>query len=221
MNFFNYIPWNRIFKKEHPGHSEYSHIEKESISKKLIIGEDETLSNGTAFFRELIKDNLNDLVVVCVGTDKCIFDSLAPFVGSILECRGFRFPVYGTIESPIHAINLENSLIKIKNNHPYGFFIGIDACCSNEECEFEIHLRDYPIHPGASTNKKLPSVGNVSIVGIMSVNNINDMLNKIRLRDVICMANKIADIIMGAVESYEPNDLHKDNVLDFMNYRNK
>jgi putative sporulation protein YyaC len=221
MGFFSNIPWNKILKKEYLGHSAYSYIEEESTTKKFIIEKDETLYNGTAFFHELIKDNLNNLVVVCVGTDKWIFDSLAPFVGSILESKGFSFPIYGTIESPIHALNLEDSLIKIKNNHPDGFFIGIDACCGDEESQFEIHLRDYPIHPGAGINKKLPNVGYVSIVGVIAISDSDNKLHEIRLRDVICMANKISDIIMESVESYKSNDLRKDNILNFMNYRNR
>lgn len=221
MSFFDNILWNKIFKKDSLVDSSSSYTKEESQTKKFIIGKDETLYNGVAFFHELIKDNLDNLVIVCIGTDKWIFDSLAPFVGSILESRGFDFPIYGTIESPIHAINLEDSLTKIKNNHPDGFFIAIDACYGHEESQFEIHLRDYPVHPGAGTNKHLPDVGNVSIVGIIAVSDDDIKLHEIRLRDVICMANKIVDILMNSVESYKSIYLHKDDMLSFMNHSDR
>lgn len=214
------MPWNKVFKKGLLDYLEYSCTEEEGAMKKFIIQKDETFYNGAAFFHELIKDNLNNLVIICIGTDKWIFDSLAPFVGSILESRGFDFPVYGTIESPIHAINLEPSLIKIKNNHPDGFFIAIDACYGNEESQFEIHLSDHPIHPGAGANKKLPDVGDVSIVGIIAISDNDTKLHEIRLKDVICMANKIADLIMDSVESCKSNDFRKNNILSFTAYRN-
>lgn len=203
MSFFSNILWSKLFKKTHIIYP----TKENSTINKFIIGKDETLCNGISFFHKLIEDNLNNIVVICIGTDKWIFDSLAPFVGSILESRGFEFPVYGTIEHPIHAINLKNSLIKIKKNHPNGFFIGIDACYSDEDSQLEIHLRDCPIHPGAGTNKKLPNIGDVSIVGIIAVTDNDNKLHEIRLRDVICMANKIADIIMNSVESYTSNNL--------------
>lgn len=205
MGFFANALWNKIFKKESLVNSSSPCIEEESTTNKFIIGRDEMLSDGVAFFHELAKNNLNNIVIICIGTDKWIFDSLGPFVGSILKSRGFSFPVYGTIDDPIHAINLEDSLIKIRNNHPNGFFIGIDACYSDENSQFEIHLRDCPIHPGAGTNKKLPVVGNVSIVGLIAISDTYAKLHEIRLKDVICIANKISDIIMELVKDYNFN----------------
>ncbi|MBV7275350.1 spore protease YyaC [Clostridium sp. PL3] len=208
MGFFNNILRSKVFKKEH-----ISYAEKKSTTKNFIIYKDETLYKGVEFFRELIKSNLDNIVVICIGTDKWIFDSLAPFVGSILESRGFSFPVYGTIEHPIHAINLEDFLIKIKNNHPNGFFIGIDACYSDKSSLFQIHLRDYPIHPGTGTNKILPSVGDISIVGIIAINDNDAYLHEIRLKDVLFMANKIADILIESVESCTSSDLFQNTEL--------
>ncbi|EET87703.1 sporulation protein YyaC [Clostridium carboxidivorans P7] len=220
MGLFSSIYQSRILKKEYTSSLESSYTETKS-SKKFIVEKNETYYNGAAFFHELIKDNLSNLVVICIGTDKCIFDSLAPFVGSILKSRGFSLPIYGTIENPIHAVNISHSLIEIKKNHPNGFFIAIDACFSNKESQFQIHLRNYPIHPGAGVNKKLPSTGDVSIVGTIAVSNDDVKFSDIRLNDVLHMANKIADIIMEAVKSDKFDDLHKDNILNFANFKNK
>lgn len=215
MSFFNNLPWNKNFYKEYTYDSEYCCTEKKAATKQFIIKKDEAIYDGATFFHELIKDNLNNMVVICIGTDKCVFDSLAPFVGSILKYKGFDFPVYGTIENPIHAINLEASLAKIKDEHPNGFFIGIDACYGDEASQFEVRLRNYPIQPGTGINKILPYVGSASIIGIIAVSDDDTNLYSIRLRDVISMANKIADILIESVKGYTSTDLRKDNILNF------
>ena len=40
-----------------------------------------------------------------------------PLTGSIL-LRSRPLPVYGTLEAPVHALNLEKNLEKIKKKHP-------------------------------------------------------------------------------------------------------
>ncbi len=49
-------------------------------------------------------------VVVCIGTDRCIGDSLGPLVGYNLKNLDVKYPVFGTINEPIHAMNLEENL---------------------------------------------------------------------------------------------------------------
>lgn len=59
-----------------------------------------------------------DTIIVCIGTDKCIGDCLGPLVGSILTENFFPLPVYGTLSSPIHALNIDERLNEIYSNHP-------------------------------------------------------------------------------------------------------
>ena len=108
-----------------------------------------------------------DTIFVCIGTDKCIGDSLGPLIGSLLEDNFFDFPVYGTLRKPIHALNIEKNIIEIKKKHPDSNIIGIDACLGNIDSIGEIHVRDYSIQPGKGVGKSLPSIGNASIIGIV------------------------------------------------------
>ena len=63
-----------------------------------------------------IKDYLDEnTIIICIGTDRCIGDSLGPLIGTFLKEKQFPLPVYGTISEPIHALNLENKLSQIKN----------------------------------------------------------------------------------------------------------
>ena len=108
-----------------------------------------------------------DTIIICVGTDKCIGDCLGPLVGSLLVENNFPLPVFGTLEYPIHALNIEENLRSINKLHPNSLVIGIDACLGEESSIGEIHIRDYPIHPGKGVGKRLPEVGNISIIGIV------------------------------------------------------
>ncbi|MFD2881867.1 DUF1256 domain-containing protein [Paenibacillus rhizoplanae] len=51
------------------------------------------------------------IVIICVGTDRSTGDSLGPLVGTTLaRFRSPLFHLYGTLEEPVHAINLEETL---------------------------------------------------------------------------------------------------------------
>lgn len=117
--------------------------------------------------KDYIKDNT---IIICIGTDKCIGDCLGPLVGSLLVESNFPLPVFGTLESPIHALNIQDKLDYIYKLYPNSTIIGIDACLSDEDSIGEIHIRDYPIHPGKGVGKTLPEVGHYSIIGVVDSN---------------------------------------------------
>lgn len=153
--------------------------------------------NNTSYIKiaNKLKNYINkDTIIICIGTDKCIGDCLGPLVGSILKSKNFPLPVFGTLEFPIHALNIESNLKQIKKLYPTSFVIGIDACLGDKNTIGEIHIRDYPIHPGKGVGKKLPDVGNISIIGIVdsSENALTFANNGIRLHLVMEMAKKIS-----------------------------
>ena len=150
--------------------------------------------------KEHIKD---DTVIICVGTDKCIGDCLGPLVGSLLIENNFPFPVFGTLQSPIHALNIEEKLKYINKIHPNSFTIGIDACLGENNAIGEIHIRDYPIHPGKGVGKYLPEVGNLSIIGIVdsSDSSVFFTSRSIRLYFIMEMAKVISKALLLAYSS--------------------
>ena len=150
---------------------------------------------------EGLKDFINkNTVIVCIGTDKCIGDCLGPLVGTILEENFFPFPIYGTIASPIHALNIDKRLEDINKMHPNACIIGIDACLGETSSIGEIHTRDYAIHPGKGVGKSLPDVGMASIIGIIDSSDNADFFSSrsIRLSLVLDMAKVIAHGIIHA-----------------------
>lgn len=65
-----------------------------------------------------------DLVFVCVGSDRSTGDALGPIIGSHIEQMSSDvFSIYGTLEHPVHAINLTETLKNIHNNHSSPFIL--------------------------------------------------------------------------------------------------
>lgn len=151
-----------------------------------------------------IKDYINDnTVIICIGTDKCIGDSLGPMVGTFLKEKNFPLPVYGTIELPIHALNINKRLDEIKKLHPKSLLIGIDACLGDADSIGEIHTRDFPIHPGKGVGKTLPDVGTASIIGIIDSSENAEFFTSrsIRLYLIMQMARVISSALIYAYNS--------------------
>jgi putative sporulation protein YyaC len=145
--------------------------------------------------------SLRPIVFVCIGTDRSTGDSLGPLVGSFLEEKDIpSFHVYGTLDEPIHAVNLDERLkqIMIKHHNPY--IIGIDACLGKMKNIGVIQVGDGPVKPGAGVNKELPAVGDIHITGIVNVSGFMEffVLQNTRLNLVMKMAKTIANGIYQA-----------------------
>ncbi len=143
--------------------------------------------------------NRRDLVVVCIGTDRSTGDSLGPLIGTKLEeVELRRFHVYGTLENPVHAVNLQERLEEIAKNHYRPFVLAIDACLGRMNSVGKISLADGPVQPGAAVQKKLPSIGDIHMTGIVNVGGMMEyfVLQNTRLHTVMKMAHTIADIIV-------------------------
>lgn len=148
----------------------------------------------TEVFRNLEKD----LVIICVGTDRSTGDSLAPLVGQLLaEEDIMHFKTYGTLDDPIHAVNLEEKLKSINKIHKDAFIIGIDACLGRRQSIGKIKINKSPLKPGAGVEKDLPEVGDCSILGIVNVSGFMEfmVLQNTRLSLVMRMAKEIVGIV--------------------------
>ncbi|SCI34874.1 MULTISPECIES: spore protease YyaC [unclassified Romboutsia] len=143
----------------------------------------------------ILKDIINEnTIVICIGTDRAIGDALGPLVGTMLKNSDFKYPVYGTLDNPIHALNIYESIEEIKNLHPKGEFLAIDACLGAKNSIGNIQIRKGPILPGKGVGKKLPQVGSYSIVGIVDkIDESNRFsFNNVRLSFVLELSETIA-----------------------------
>lgn len=159
------------------------------------------LSNGlTAYLQtHFSHTNLDELVLVCIGTDRSTGDALGPLVGTtIQELNVAGFHVYGTLDEPVHATNLSQKLEFITRSHPDSAIIAIDACLGKAESIGYISLREGPLKPGTGVNKQLPPVGDLHFIGVVNVGGFMEylVLQNTRLSLVMRMAKAIAQALL-------------------------
>lgn len=173
-------------------------------------------TNEMAYYNlsNFLKDYINSkTLLLCIGTDRCIGDSLGPMVGTMLKSSFFPLPIFGTIKHPIHALNLEAQLKALKETHKDYKIIGVDACIGDSDFIGEIQIRNYPIHPGKGVGKSLPDVGDCSIVGIVDSCDTSELFTNrnIRLDLIMDMASIISKAIIHSYYLYL-----KDNEIIFV-----
>lgn len=143
-------------------------------------------------------------VYMCIGTEKVFSDSLGPRVGTLLNAR-MNQPtfVYGLIEQNITAENLCRSYEFIRSMHPNAPIVVVDAGVGETSQIGNVQLCDGGILPGAATNKNLPEIGDVGIVGIVAERGMNDFytLNSAKDRLVGEVAQFIADAIISVTQN--------------------
>ena len=142
----------------------------------------------------MVIDN-RPIIFLCIGTDRATGDSLGPLIGYKLKnLKHKNIHIYGSLESPIHSINLKSILDKINDNFINPFIIGIDASLGNVQNIGKIFIEDLPLRPGLAVNKSLHTVGEMSIKGVVNISgNLEFMLlQNTRLFVVMSLADSIA-----------------------------
>ncbi|MCG7335112.1 spore protease YyaC [Sporosarcina sp. ACRSM] len=124
----------------------------------------------SSLFLQHIPFASHELIFYCIGTDRSTGDALGPLTGSHLtESPLFPFPVIGTLENPLHALNLQQQIEETRHSSPTAFIVAIDACLGQGSSVGQLLFHSGPIHPGKAVGKKLPPVGDVSIKGIVNI----------------------------------------------------
>ena len=138
-------------------------------------------------------------VIVCVGSDLAVGDSLGPITGSMLKYKtqGLRAFIYVTLASPVTAKEIKYVRAFLKETHKGSQIVAVDAAVGAEGDVGLLKLSDSPLFPGAGANKKLGSIGDVSIMGIVSEKSIANfgLLNTTRLNLVYTMSEIISEAI--------------------------
>ncbi len=134
-------------------------------------------------------------ILICVGSDMILGDSLGPLVGTMLRRKNITSYIYGTLNYPITAKEVEYAKTYIKQMHPGSIAVAIDAAVGNSEDIGLIRVINRGLKPGLGVDKNLGVIGDISIIGIVagkSASNYN-LFNLTRLNLVFKMAEKIAD----------------------------
>lgn len=142
----------------------------------------------------ILPKNIENMILLCIGTDRSTGDCLGPLIGHILHRNKYNnIHILGTLENPVHAKNLEKTLKTIKLKYSSPFIISLDACLGRHDSIGNINISPGPLKPGAGVNKSLPEVGNMNITGIVNIGGYMEytVLQSTRLNTVMKMADVI------------------------------
>ncbi|MCR1899263.1 spore protease YyaC [Irregularibacter muris] len=161
----------------------------------------QAIARFSEYFHQCIKSilprNIENIIVLCIGTDRSTGDCLGPLIGHKLHRHQNKYTnihILGTLESPVHAKNLEEYIEKIKREFPSPFIIAVDACLGKFDRVGYINISPGPLKPGAGVNKSLPPIGDMHITGIVNIGGFMEyiVLQNTRLNLVMKMADVIS-----------------------------
>ncbi|MCC3375803.1 spore protease YyaC [Cohnella sp. REN36] len=137
------------------------------------------------------KCDLADLTFVCIGTDRSTGDSLGPWVGTLLEERGFP-RVVGTLREPCDADRLAEAVAALP---PEATIVAVDACLGRPENVGRYLLSEGPLVPARSVGRPFPAIGDYSIAAVVNAVSPKPYwtLQTTSLYRVMGMARQIAD----------------------------
>ena len=142
-------------------------------------------------------------VIVCIGSDLAIGDSLGPLVGSMLKYKtqGMHVFIYGTLAAPVTAKEIKYLRTFLKETHAGSQIVAVDAAVGAEGDIGLIKLTDSPLYPGAGAQKKLGAIGDISVMGIVAEKSVANygLLNTTRLNLVYSMSEMLSDAIANVL----------------------
>ena len=101
-----------------------------------------------------------NITYFCIGSDLSTGDCFGPLTGTLLKNLGFQ-NVIGTLDSTVHAKNLEEKLSLVpEGNH----ILAVDATMGHYQDIGRMHFINGPIHPGSAFKRDLPPVGQSSVI---------------------------------------------------------
>lgn len=139
-------------------------------------------------------DCQRELVYLCVGTDRATGDCLGPLVGTRLYSLFPGLNLYGTLETPSHAVNLQSVMDEIASRFSNPLIIAVDASLGDVGRIGYINVRPAGLKPGTALNKILPVVGDFHISAVVNVGGYLEqmVLQNTRLYGVYMMSEVIA-----------------------------
>lgn len=145
-----------------------------------------------------LKRRITNPVFLCLGTEKVFADSLGPRVGTLLnEHLQLPYFVYGMQHKNVTAENLLNGYKFVKALHPSSQVVVIDSAVGSKEQIGKVQLCNGGIVPGSATNKNLPCIGDVSVIGIVAERGMADFYTLSSQKEQL--VNKVAQFIATGI----------------------
>lgn len=192
-------------------------IDKNILCKRLEYKNNQINAEEMANFimNEFEKSEKEEIIIVNIGTDKCVGDSFGPFLGSYLEDKNYSMKVYGTLEKPIHALNMQENLDKIKDIHENPFIISLDSALSSSNDIGNVIIRNKPVEAGAGVGKELPSVGDVSIIYNACDIDLGfyGLMNNVRIGSILKVVKETYNIFTELEKVYDLYNIDLKNII--------
>ena len=124
-----------------------------------------------SILKRKIKLTNKEILFVCIGTNKVLWDSIGPLVGNYLKEKIGTEKVLGDMKKNICSRwDLIYNYKKIKNK----YIIAIDTAISEKSVADQIYISSTPIIMGLAMNKNKGKIGDLSIkIAISNPNLIN------------------------------------------------
>jgi putative sporulation protein YyaC len=111
---------------------------------------------------------IRPLVILCIGSDRYTGDALGPLIGTALCENTENCIIFGNLDHPVHAGNLVETINTIHHRYHHPVIIAIDACLGKKSEIGNIEIWEGGLQAGIAVGNRLPSVGHVSIIGVVN-----------------------------------------------------
>ena len=146
-------------------------------------------------------------VILCIGTSKCIGDSLGPLVGENLynKINKSNIYIFGNLKNNITYQNVDIVLSKINKQIKNSYYIVIDSALSDKENIGKVVISRNKMIIGSSLNKLNYEIGNLSIKGVVgenknsSIQNFNE-LNNVSINLIKNLSKHISNKILQTLD---------------------
>lgn len=174
-----------------------------SACKKLMAhyseanSQEKIQSHVTALLQHQEGYQIRPVIVLCIGSDRYTGDALGPLIGSHLLEHTSSI-VYGSLDYPVHAGNLVETIQIINRQYHNPLIIAVDACLGKNNEIGNIEVWEGGLEAGIAVGNRLPSVGHISIIGVV---NAGGKIGYLDLQSTpLSIVMKLSRIIGGALE---------------------
>jgi len=160
----------------------------------------------SSLFLKLVPFENSNLTFCCIGTDRSTGDALGPLIGTWLsEHPAFPYEVIGTLQHPLHALNLQQTVESLQARTIKPYVVAIDACLGKVEKIGHIVIENGPLFPGKAVKKELPPIGDFSIKGVVNVGGFQEytVLQNTRLQLPYDMGKIVSRAILLAWQRHQ------------------
>lgn len=150
-----------------------------------------------AFLQKVSDAEGRSCVFLCIGTSKVVSDSLGPRVGSLLKRQEGCGYVYGTEEFNVNASNVAQAVEFIRVIHPDSKIVVVDSAVGDATEVGCVQVLNQSIAPGSATDKVMPRIGDLSLLGVVSMRGAKNFYQS--GADRVELVEKMAQVIAESV----------------------